>query len=106
MLLILTFVLAVIFLPSPWNLVVIVIAAVWEVSTTVFGIRYTRRRRAQVGVETLVGASASVITPLAPDGQVKVNGEIWGAHSDAGARVGETVRITGVSGLTLEVEPR
>jgi membrane protein implicated in regulation of membrane protease activity len=105
-LLILTFVLAVIFLPWPWDLAVIMIAALGEVAFTVAGIRYTHRRRARVGVETLVGASASVISSLAPDGQVKVNGEIWRAHSHSEAQVGQAVRITGVTGLTLEVEPR
>jgi membrane-bound ClpP family serine protease len=56
-------------------------------------------------VETLVGASARVISPLAPDGQVKVNGEIWQAHSKREARVGELVRIMAVDRLTLDVEP-
>jgi membrane-bound serine protease (ClpP class) len=105
-LLILAFALAVIFLPWPWDLAVIMSAAACEVAFAVAGIRYTRRRRARVGVETLVGASASVISPLAPNGQVKVNGEIWQAHSDTEAQVGQAVRITGVTGLTLEVEPR
>ena len=106
MLIILALVLALIFLPWPWNFAVIVIAAVLEVSVAVFGIRYTRRRRAQVGVETLVGTNASVISPLAPDGQVRVNGEIWEAHSEFEAQVGQRVQITAVNGLTLEVEPR
>ena len=105
-LLILTLVLALIFLPTPWNVAVIVIAALCELSVMVFGIRYTRRRRARVGVETLVGANAAVISPLVPDGQVKVNGEIWEAHSERKAQVGQNVRITAVNGLTLEVEPR
>lgn len=106
MLLIGAVVLALIFLSWPWNFVVIVGAALGEVAEAVVGIRYTRRRRASVGVETLVGASASVISPLAPDGQVKVNGEIWEAHSEREAQAGQTVRITAVNGLTLEVEPR
>jgi len=45
-----------------------------------------------------------VITALAPHGQVKVDGVIWEAHAAAGARVGETVRITSIEGLMLEVE--
>ena len=105
MLLILALVLALVFLPWPWNFAVIVIAAVCEVSVAVFGIRYSRRRRARVGVETLIGASAFVVTPLVPDGQVKVNGEIWEAHSEREAQTGEKVRITAVDGLTLDVEP-
>ena len=84
---------------------VIVGAAVCEVVEGVVGIRYTRHRRVSVGVETLVGASAFAISPLAPDGQVKVNGEIWEAHSEREAQVGQRVLITAINGLTLEVEP-
>ena len=105
MLLIVAVVASLIFLSWPWNFVVIVGAALGEVVEAVVGIRYTRRRRASVGVETLIGATASVISPLAPDGQVKVNGEIWEAHSEREARVGQTVQITAVNGLTLEVDP-
>jgi len=97
---------ALLFLPWPWNLVVIAFAAVFESTLATFGIRYARRRRAQVGVQTLVGMSAEVITPLAPLGQVKVDGAIWRAHAGGGARVGETGRVMGVDGLTLEVEPQ
>jgi membrane-bound serine protease (ClpP class) len=105
MVLILTLILALVFLPWPANAAAIVIAAAWEVSGAMLSIRYSRRGRAQVGVETLVGTTASVITPLLPDGQVRVNGEIWQAHSEHGAPVGETVLIRAVNGLTLEVEP-
>jgi membrane-bound serine protease (ClpP class) len=96
--------LALLLLPSPWGLIVIALAVVCEVSLAVFGIRYSRRRRAQVGAQTLIGDTADVITALAPTGQVMHGGEIWAAHSAQGARVGELVRITGVAGLTLEVE--
>ena len=106
MLVILTLVLALLFLPWPWNFIVILVAALCEAALMVFGVRYARRRRARVGVETLLGESASVVSRLAPSGQVKVNGEIWAAHSEREARVGERVRITAVNGLTLEVEPR
>ena len=69
MLLILTLILALGFLSWPWNAAAVGAAAIWEVSSSVFWIRYSRRGRVRVGVETLVGATASVITPLAPDGQ-------------------------------------
>jgi membrane-bound serine protease (ClpP class) len=105
MIVIITLILALLFLPWPWNLVVIALAAAFELSLAVFGIRWTRRRRASVGVQTLVGRSAEVTKALAPSGQVKVDGAIWEAHSDTPTRVGETVLITGVEGLTLEVEP-
>jgi membrane protein implicated in regulation of membrane protease activity len=105
LILILTLILALLFLPLPWNLLVIGLAAAFEISLAFFGIRYTRRPRIQVGVQTLVGKSAVSITALAPSGQVKVDGAIWEARSVGGARAGETVTITRVDGLTLEVEP-
>jgi membrane protein implicated in regulation of membrane protease activity len=105
MVLILTLILALVFLPWPWSGAAIVISLAWEIFGAVLSIRYSRRGRAWVGVETLVGTTAFVIMPLMPDGQVRVNGEIWRAHSEHDASVGETVLIRAVNGLTLEVEP-
>jgi membrane-bound serine protease (ClpP class) len=43
-------------------------------------------------------------TPIDPEGQVFVRGEIWRAVSDAGAiPEGERVRIVGLQGLTVKV---
>ena len=104
MLLILVLILALIFLPMPWSLLVIALAAVLELCLWFFGIRYSRRRKAQVGVQTMIGMVGEAITALAPEGQVKVDGEIWQARSPDGARAGDTVRVTKVDGLMLEVE--
>jgi membrane-bound serine protease (ClpP class) len=104
MLFVLLLVLALIFLPSPWDLVLIACAAVLEVGLWVGGVRYSRHRRAQVGVHTLVGTVGEALSPLAPTGQVKVDGEIWEARSSAEILPGEPVRVTAVDGLTLEVE--
>jgi membrane protein implicated in regulation of membrane protease activity len=35
---------------------------------------------------------------------VRIGGEIWQARCEAGADTGETVRVVGLSGLTLLVE--
>ncbi len=105
MILIVTLILALIFLPWPWDLIAIAIAAVAEISLAVFGIRYSRRRRARVGVQTMVGAVGEAITAVAPRGQVKVGGEIWEARAADRIRAGAPVRIKGIDGLMLEVEP-
>jgi membrane-bound serine protease (ClpP class) len=68
-----------------------------------FGMRalYNRPITGAVG---MVGESAVVREALAPEGQVQVHGELWRAVSEDGpAAAGETVRITGVDGLTLKV---
>jgi membrane-bound serine protease (ClpP class) len=103
-LLILVLILALIFLPLPWAFLLIALAAVIEISLWVFGVRSSRKRRAQVGVQTMIGALGEAITALSPEGQVKVDGEIWHARADGGAHTGDHVRVTGVRGLTLEVE--
>jgi membrane-bound serine protease (ClpP class) len=95
---------ALLFVPTPWNVVVIVVAAVCEAAFWTLGIRYSRRRRAQVGVQTLVGRLGEAISALAPAGQVKVDGEIWEAHATGGVKAGDPVRVMRVDGLTLEVE--
>ena len=63
------------------------------------------RRPAVTGREELVGASATV-SPSA-DGRlrVRVHGELWGASSNSPLRAGQTVRVTALKGLTLQVEP-
>jgi membrane-bound serine protease (ClpP class) len=103
-LLILALILALVFLPAPWAVLVIAVAAVLELCLWFFGIRYSRRRRAQVGVQTMIGTVGEAITSLTPDGQVKVDGEIWRAHGSPEIRAGDAIRITGIDGLTLEVE--
>ena len=40
-----------------------------------------------------------------PRGRVRVAGEIWNAQCAEGAAVGETVKVTSVEGLLLEIEP-
>ena len=45
-----------------------------------------------------------MIAPCKPAGQVRIGGEIWGARCEDGAEAGETVRVVGLSGLTLLVE--
>ena len=67
---------------------------------------YTRRRRPTVGAEAFVGRVAEVVEPLLPRGRVRIDGELWNARCEDGeARVGASVRVTQVDGLTLVVEP-
>jgi membrane-bound serine protease (ClpP class) len=103
-LLIAALIVALLFLPFPWDVVVIGLAAVCEAAFWTLGIRYSRRRRVEVGVQTMVGRLGEATTPLAPAGQVKVDGELWEARAKGLVEAGETVRISSVDGLTLEVE--
>jgi len=96
--------LAVFVLPPRWAVPVVLLAAVIEVAETAFWIRYSRRRRVQMGPETLVGAVGLVVTPCMPEGQVRLQGELWRARCGDGADVGEQVRVLELDGLTLVVE--
>jgi membrane-bound serine protease (ClpP class) len=98
-------VLALTVLPSPWGWVAVLGAAAIDVAETAFFVRWSKRRRATVGAETLVGRRAVVVRPLAPRGQVTLDGELWEARAPADVPPGEEVVITGLDGLVLEVEP-
>jgi membrane protein implicated in regulation of membrane protease activity len=97
-------VLAIFVLPSPWGLIAIILSGIYELGQTVLTIRWTQRRRAQVGAEALAGKTARVVERCAPIGKVAVGGEIWNARCEEAAEVGETVRVQGLEGLTLLVE--
>ena len=105
MLLIAAIVAAFLFVPSPWGIVLVAVAAVLELAETAFWIRLSRLRRVQVGAETLIGAVAVVTEPCRPLGQVRLAGELWQARCDVGAGEGDHVRVVGRSGLVLVVEP-
>lgn len=106
MLTIVAVVLAFTLLPAPWGWVVVPLAAAIDVAETVFFVRWSKRRRATVGVETLVGRSAVVVRTLAPRGQVKLDGEVWQARAAVELEPGAEVVVTRLDGLVLEVEPR
>ena len=106
MLTIIAVVLALTVLPSPWGLVAVIGAALVDAGETWFFVRWSKRRRSTVGVETLVGRTAVVVRALTPRGQVKVDGEVWEARSEYQFAPGDEVVVTGVDGLVLDVEPR
>jgi membrane-bound serine protease (ClpP class) len=104
MLLVAAIVVAVLYLPSPWSVAAVGAAAAIEVVETMFWIRLSQRRRARAGAETLIGASGVATSDLAPAGQVRVQGELWQARAEAGARAGDSVRVLEREELLLVVE--
>jgi membrane-bound serine protease (ClpP class) len=74
---------------------------------TVFLLRLAlraRRSKVRMGGDAMIGQIAVVTQPLAPTGQVMVNGELWQAESATPAALGEQVRVQGLRDLTLLVE--
>lgn len=97
--------LAVFVLPAPWGVVAVLVSLVVEVAEASALIWWSKRRRAQVGAEALVGLEGVALGALEPDGQVRVAGEIWRARSTAPVSAGGCVRVMAVEALTLVVEP-
>jgi membrane-bound serine protease (ClpP class) len=74
---------------------------------TVFLLRLAlraRRSKVRMGGDAMIGLIAVVTQPLAPIGQVMVNGELWQAESVTPAVPGDQVRVRGLRDLTLLVE--
>jgi len=70
----------------------------------------SRSWKQATGREELVGEEGEVTEPVGASpavGMVRVHGELWQAAASAGAGIprGARVRVKGVRGLTLEVEP-
>jgi membrane-bound serine protease (ClpP class) len=97
--------LAVLLVPSPWSIVIVVLGVVGEVAEIVWGRRLARRWRAKTGPEAMIGKPAEVVAACRPLGKVRVHGELWQARCALGADPGDTVRIESIDGLTLVVTP-
>jgi membrane-bound serine protease (ClpP class) len=97
--------LALFVLPPGLGIAAVALGIVVEVAEVGFWIRFLRRYRVTTGAEGLIGAAAEVIETCEPNGRVRLRGEIWRARCASRAEVGERVTVTGVDGLTLEVEP-
>jgi membrane-bound ClpP family serine protease len=90
-------------LDSPWNLIVSGTCLVAFAGEVGFWNLKVRGKRKRVGVEALISAEGTVLTPCRPIGQVLVVGERWEARCAEGADAGETVRVVGIEDLTLTV---
>ena len=106
MLTIVALLLALTVLPSPWGWVAVIVAALIDVLETLVFLWWSKRRKAAVGVETLVGRQAVVVRTVAPRGQVKLDGEVWDARATEEMELGAEVVVTGLHGLVLDVERR
>jgi membrane-bound serine protease (ClpP class) len=97
--------LALLVLPPGWGIAAVTLGIAVEVAEVGFWIRFLRRYRIATGKEALIGTSAEVIEVCDPRGRVRFRGEIWHAECGSRAEVGNRVKVTGVHGLTLRVEP-
>lgn len=114
MLTLIALVFALLFLSSPWNVVVVAAAIVIDIGEILIFVWWSRRRRLlgppAVGIEALVGRRGVAVARLAPGtleeiGQVRVDGEIWGARTQVPIEPGSSIVVRAVDGLVLEVDP-
>jgi membrane-bound serine protease (ClpP class) len=75
---------------------------------TVFLLRLAiraRRMKSRLGVDAMVGSPAKAMEPLAPEGHVLVEGEIWRAVASEPVAAGAALRVVGHDQYLLRVEP-
>ncbi|HDQ44101.1 MAG TPA: nodulation protein NfeD [bacterium] len=63
----------------------------------------TRLTKPTTGKQGLIGKQGTALSPIRPEGQVSVHGEVWWAESTEPIRKGEKVEVTGLEGLKLFV---
>jgi membrane-bound serine protease (ClpP class) len=64
-----------------------------------------RRRPVVSGHVEIIGASGTALSDIEREGWAQVRGETWRVVSTARLASGEKLRVSGVDGLTLRVEP-
>ena len=64
-----------------------------------------RSLKSSMGESAMIDLIAQARTPLAPSGKVFVHGEYWDATSSVPVEPGTPVRVVGVDGMKLRVEP-
>jgi membrane-bound ClpP family serine protease len=86
--------------------VLIGIMVAWALFSVTLFVVTTRilKKQVVVGLPTMIGSKGKVASSIAPEGLVRIKGELWGATSAAGnIDVGEQVEVVGEDGLKLVV---
>jgi len=93
------------FVAISWSVIIpsVLITAAFFLFIIGLGVR-AQRRKPVTGAEGIVGEVGEAMGELAPEGRVRVHGEIWSATSDGGPIAsGTRVRVTRVENLRLTV---
>lgn len=62
-------------------------------------------RGVEISAARMIGLQGKAATEVATEGRVMVQGEYWWARTRGRIAEGESVRVVGIEGMTLEVEP-
>jgi membrane-bound ClpP family serine protease len=90
-----------------WVLIIVMMAwAAYTVTTYRMGSRALRRKPVH-GLTAMLGSEGKIVSPLVPEGLVRIKGELWKAKSASGSMdTGEKVIVVGQDGLELTVRKR
>ena len=91
-------------LPLSFLVITASLSAVMLFAIGTFAVR-ARRRRVVSGYEHMIGASGTITRCTANTWHALVQGEVWQVRSTQALAPGQEIRVVGVDGLTLEVEP-
>jgi membrane-bound serine protease (ClpP class) len=81
-----------------------VASATLTFATVWFAVK-ARRRPVVSGSQEIIGSSGVALADIEREGWAQVRGETWRVVSAAPVARGERLRVTGIDGLTLRVEP-
>ena len=91
-------------LPVPVLIGIMVAWACFSVSLFIFTTR-TLKRQVPVGLPSMIGTKGKVVSPLAPEGLVRIKSELWVATSAKGdIDKDDDVEVVGEDGLKLVVQ--
>lgn len=88
--------------------IIVLLLGIFLSALLIFITVLSRHRKASAGGLNVLGMSARAETNLEPDGAIILNGELWRArvtNSATSIFSGSSVRVVGVSGHLLVVEP-
>jgi membrane-bound serine protease (ClpP class) len=86
-------------------IVTLSVASAAAVFFTVWFALKARRRPVVSGQEEMIGASGTALAAIDREGWAQVRGENWRVVTAAPLASGQKLRVTGIDGLTLRVEP-
>jgi membrane-bound serine protease (ClpP class) len=90
----------------PWQLIAAVAATSAAFLLVVLGFALRARRQPVVsGREEMIGASGEVMAEGSGEVFARIHGEMWKVHASVPLTRGQMVRVVGIDGLVLAVEP-
>lgn len=90
-----------------WVMAVVVAATALAMVSGMPAMVRARFSTPTIGRESMIGETGVAIDEVAPEGQVEVRGAPWRARTNRATPIGagDVIRVVGIDGLLLEVEP-